>query len=273
MSLRILDWDGDFSDSRLGEAAVTIGVFDGVHLGHQELIGRIVRKGPNPTVVTFYENPKKMLGPQLFEGDIYSLRQKLAIFEGLGVSQVILIDFSANFSKLSGREFLKRLEDRVKIIFLAVGSNFRCGYRQDTGANRIKEENERRGIPTEVLDPVEISVLPGAGPVNSSRIRASILSGDVGQAAILMGRNVELDLEDIGSLDCKPAGMGPGDCCFEYNPGAHDRVIPAVGQYRVLVQPGRRDGKLLAGDGKVFLYGEKRFFGEGYSPVKSVEFL
>jgi len=92
MSLRVIEWPSFLEDSppefSCGEgisegAAMAIGVFDGVHLGHQALIERIVSRGPNPTVVTFRENPKKALsriagagtsGP--YKGDLYSLKQK-----------------------------------------------------------------------------------------------------------------------------------------------------------------------------------------------------
>ena len=195
MSLRIIEWEtlikGSVSPPGLTpdfmpNAAMTIGVFDGLHLGHRELINRIVRRGPNPTVVTFRENPKKVVSPDRYEGDIFSLEQKMTAFEQMGVERVVLIDFSEKFSKLTGREFIDLLDKRGRMVFLAIGSNFRCGYQQDTNADLIRELNERKGIPTEVVQPV----IFGNGPVSSSRIRSAISSGDLKLAAALMGRDL-----------------------------------------------------------------------------------
>ncbi|MDR1903315.1 MAG: adenylyltransferase/cytidyltransferase family protein, partial [Treponema sp.] len=119
-------------------SAMTIGVFDGVHRGHQALIREVVERGPFPTVITFKQNPKSILNPQSYTGDIFSLRQKLECFEALGVERTILIDFSDNFSKLKGQEFIDILKKRGNLVFLIIGRNFRCGYKLDTDAARVK---------------------------------------------------------------------------------------------------------------------------------------
>ncbi len=173
MSLRVIEWPSFLDDSPPDFcSAMAIGVFDGVHLGHQALIERIVRRGPNPTVVTFRENPKKVLsriaGTETsgqYKRNIYSLKQKIEIFDSLGVKFLVLIDFSEEFSKLKGREFLDLLGNNGKMAFLAVGSNFRCGFAQDTDAVLAKKVNEEKGIPTELIMPVYSA---GSRPVSSS---------------------------------------------------------------------------------------------------------
>jgi riboflavin kinase/FMN adenylyltransferase len=240
MSLEIIEWPA----ASAVESAMTIGVFDGVHLGHLELIKTIVRRGPNPTVVTFRENPKKLVSPKTYHGDLFSLKQKLKAFENLGIGRVILIDFSEEFSKLKGQEFLSLLEEQGKAVFLAIGSDFRCGCRQDTGPEAILAVNERKGIPTEIVPPVRC----GAGLVSSSRIRSAILSGDMKEAAVLSGRNIELDLSDLEpvSRDGKKV----------YDPGRVHRIVPGPGTYPVLMYPGGSDGLAITENGKVFLPGE-----------------
>ena len=260
MSLRIIEWP-DFLKSCAAPVgcaapagcAMTIGVFDGVHLGHQALIKKITERGPNPTVVTFRENPKKVISPQKYKGDIFSLRQKLDVFEQMGISRLILIDFSEEFSKLKGWEFLNLLEERGKMSFLAIGSNFRCGYRQDTDAEYIEAMNRKNGIPTEVIPPVAIPLESGIEPVNSSRIRSAIISGDIRTAAALMGRNFELDISDIKTEE------QVYDIC-----SAH-RILPACGQYQVIVKPGGMNAKAFIQNGKLRL--------EPAWPGMSLEFL
>jgi riboflavin kinase/FMN adenylyltransferase len=241
---------------------MTIGVFDAVHLGHRELIQRIVRRGPNPTVITFRENPKKRVFPNLYDGDLYSFKQKLTVFDSLGVSRVVLIDFSEEFCKLKGTEFLDLLEDRGKMAFLAIGINFRCGYQQDTGADLVKEINEDRGIPTELVAPV---VPEGeTAPVSSSIVRAAVKAGDIGTAAALMGRNVELDLSDIKgvfSLVKEREGL-------VYDFRSVNRIIPTTGEYHVLIYPGGVVCVAEMYDGKVSLPKTERDY-----PAESLEFI
>jgi len=235
---------------------MTIGVFDGLHLGHRELIERITRRGPNPTVLTFRENPKKIVSPETHEGDIFTLKQKLAAFERLGVHRLVLIDFSENFSKLSGKEFFDLLETRGKMVFLAIGCNFRCGYQQDTDADSAREMNERKGIPTVVVPPVQAN----AGVVSSSRIRFAISSGDLVLAAALMGRNVELDISDIAPV------FGQS---VVYDLRSVNRIIPAFGRYAVRIHPACINSWVdIDYNGKVFL---PRM--SALETVESLEFL
>lgn len=265
MSLAVSDW-GESDVRAFGgrPSAATIGVFDGVHRGHAELIRRVAERGPNPTVITFRENPKKILAPESYTGDIFSLEQKLEIFDGFGVRQVMLIDFSLDFSKIKGLEFAALLEKRLDLVFLAVGSNFRCGYRQDTDAEFIRRINEGRGIPTEIVPPV----LEDGLPVSSSRVRAAVAKGDVAAAAVLLGRNLELDLRGISP---RQERRGEAEGCF-FNARLLHRGIPAGGCYAALVKTA--DGGFRA---DVIVNREGVFipFGAGFGPgnAKGVEFL
>ena len=266
MSLELIEWAGFLDAAVTGESAITVGVFDGVHLGHKALIDRIVRRGPNPTVVTFRDNPKKTVSgapaqeersdsgqaaSRVYEGDLYSLKQKLAVFDDLGVRRVVLIDFSPDFSKLSGREFLEILQKSGRMVFLAIGVNFRCGFQQDTGSQLIREINDSKGITTELVPPVTEPLTNGSGPVSSSRIRSAIICGDLKLARALMGRNFGLDLSDInpvcGRMERKNRKT------YIYDLRSVQRISPARGQYSVLMYPGRKAGEVEMEDGKVFL--------------------
>jgi len=254
MSLRVIEWQEFFEDSPPDfSSAMAIGVFDGVHLGHQALIEKIVRRGPNPTVVTFRENPKKVLwriagagAPGSYKGDIYSLKQKMEVFNSLGVKFLVLIDFSENFSKLKGREFLDLLGAKRKMAFLAIGDNFRCGFRQDTDAVLARKVNEEKGIPTELIPPVYSA---GSGPVSSSLIRQAVLAGNLKLASELLGRNFSLDLSDI-----KPEYNGSG---YVYDLCSVSRIAPVAGRYSVLMFPygfaAGKAGQVSSEEGKIFL--------------------
>jgi riboflavin kinase/FMN adenylyltransferase len=219
--MRCLEWS-QFLCLSPGErevSAITLGVFDGVHRGHSALIERIVRRGPCPTVITFRENPKWRIAPREYEGDLFSLEQKLSAFSGLGVERVILIDFTENFSKIEGKDFIGLLNDRGQPSFMALGANFRCGYKQDTGVSAIVEINRPRGIETEILP----HVMEGGEPVSSSRIRRAISRGDLALASRLLGRKAGLYLGDMSS----------GGNVFDV--AARRRITPPDGSYGVFL--------------------------------------
>jgi riboflavin kinase/FMN adenylyltransferase len=253
--MRVIEWSrftgarftGDFLPEDRG-LSLTIGVFDGVHRGHQELIRRIVSRSPGSTVVTFTRNPKQVLSPDTYHGDIFSLKQKLAVFESLGVSRTVLIDFSGDFSKLTGREFIGLLKRRCRIEYVALGTNFRCGHRLDTGAAAIRSWMNEDGVTTDLVRPV----MEGRRPVSSSRIRAAVSRGDLSAAALLLGRTVRIDLSDI------PARAAGED--LSYDAASAFRILPPEGRYRALLYgAGALEGietEISIGDGRILVPGK-----------------
>ncbi|MDR2767566.1 MAG: FAD synthetase family protein [Treponema sp.] len=185
-----LDWDtlADAPPSPGKKTALTIGVFDGVHLGHQALLDRIRSKAPEllPAAVTFRENPKKIISPHSYRGNIISFEEKCSLFEEFGVELCVIIDFSRNFSKMGGRDFVEALSRSLDPAYAAVGINFHCGYRRDTGTDGFKALAEARGIEVEILAPV----LERGIPVSSSRVRDALGAGRFEEAERLLGRKL-----------------------------------------------------------------------------------
>jgi riboflavin kinase/FMN adenylyltransferase len=191
--MNVVSWnDYVHGPSQFGSLAAAVGVFDGMHIGHQELI-RAVKKRPGlrSAVVTFTENPKRFFRSSLYPGDIMTLRQRLESLEAYGVDVTILIDFSSDFSKLTGREFLSLLNSGRNLSFLVIGQNFRCGQGLDTGSREIKEFCAENGIEMELVRPIRVD----GQPVSSSRIRSAIKDGRLEDAKRLMGRPFEPDLQ------------------------------------------------------------------------------
>jgi riboflavin kinase/FMN adenylyltransferase len=203
---------------------MTVGVFDGVHRGHQALIERVVRHDGRfvPVIVTFRQNHKKA-GAGGYAGDILSFRQKTALLESLGAALILIIDFSESFRHLPGLEFIRLLEEHGNMGFLAVGSNFRCGYRLDADAPAIRRTNALRGIPTDIVE----SLTEGAHPISSSRVRASIAGGGLRKAAAMLGRNYTVDVSDA----LAPSD-GPG---IAWDIASLGRVLPPPGRYPALL--------------------------------------
>jgi riboflavin kinase / FMN adenylyltransferase len=227
--MKILTWE-DFlrSDLARDPLAAAVGVFDGLHIGHMALIHEVLARDMVKGIVTFSENPKKTLKPQSFHGDIFTLDQRLETLSELGLDLCVLIDFSGDFSKLAGKNFLSLLRDRGNLRFLAVGADFRCGYRLDIGAQDIRSYYDGLGIETRIIAPL----LWADRPVSSSRIRKAILDGRLGDARSMLGREYELDLRRAR------ASSEGGKLFLELG---HDQVAPPDGLYEAeLVFTGER---------------------------------
>jgi riboflavin kinase / FMN adenylyltransferase len=206
--------------------AAAVGVFDGLHIGHMRLIREVLgREGLAKGVVTFRENPKKVLRPSDFHGDLFTLDQKLEAFSALGLELCVLIDFSGDFSKLAGRKFLSLLRDRSDLRFLAVGADFKCGHRLDTSAEDIRNFYEGLGVETRLLEPV----LWSGRPVSSSGIRRAIMDGRLDDVRSMLGRDYELDMRGA-----RASSEGRG-FRLAAMPG---QVEPPPGKYRVTVALG-----------------------------------
>ncbi|MDR3275865.1 MAG: FAD synthetase family protein [Treponema sp.] len=250
--MKVLDWSA-FTEGGLwgggtpGRTALTVGVFDGIHRGHQALISRIVAWKPEllPTVVSFRQNPKDLLRRKNGRRDILSQHRKQAILEKFGVEALVLIDFSENFSKLSGKQFFDLLLWGGNPGFLVIGSDFRCGYQMDTGAAGIGSMAALAGVPTEVVVRIGESGFEGH-PISSSLIRNVIAGGGLERAAAMLGRNVELDLE---GLEWEDRGAGRF-----YRAGF--LALPPPGRYSALVfgnGGSTVDAEVIVEDGGVLL--------------------
>ena len=200
--MQVIEWTRFLKDGLPHKeklSSITIGVFDGVHLGHQSLIEKIVSHNVDnvPVVITFRQNHKiekhtqNNREPTEFpnKSNIQSLRQKTAVLESLGVKITVVIDFTESFMRMPGIEFLEILLKHGRVGFLAVGNSFRCGYRLDTDAATIQKFFASRNIPVEIVP----EVMEGGLPISSSRIRDAIASGNLPLAEKMLGRLLQPD--------------------------------------------------------------------------------
>jgi riboflavin kinase/FMN adenylyltransferase len=186
--MRIIEWR-DFLENGLHSekpASLTIGVFDGIHLGHRALIERITAKRPflTPSIITFRDNHKLENSARA----IQTFEQKAAIFEKAGIEILIVIDFTDSFKRMTGDEFLRILYEHGNAGFLAIGSSFRCGYKLDTDASAIRDFFNERNVPVEIMP----DVLEDGQPVSSSRIRSAIAGGNLALAEKMLGYSIQV---------------------------------------------------------------------------------
>ncbi|MDR2516807.1 MAG: FAD synthetase family protein [Spirochaetaceae bacterium] len=248
--MKVFDWKefsgGAFLDFAAGQrSALTVGVFDGLHRGHAALLQAIRERNELiPLVITCRRNPKEFLKKSAFTGDILSLSRKLELFDEAGAAAAVLIDFSARFSTMAGKDFLTLLLKWGNPAYAAVGSNFHCGHRMDTGAAETRAFFAASGVHVTVVE----SVRRGEDRVSSSRIRAAIRAGNVAQAAEMLGRPVEIDL---------PVGTRHYDGREYVRFRMRGRVLPPGGTWPVLVRrnglpPARAEARIA--DGEIALF-------------------
>ena len=195
--MKVYSWN-EFTQGHLrniSAASATIGVFDGVHIGHQRLIRNTVScKETTPVLFTFTKSPLSTLRNSGFQEYIMNIDDRLQVVRDIGIEKTVLIDFSLDFSKLSGAAFFLLILEYIGLRDLSIGMNFRCGYRADMGSEEIQTFLESRTVRVHVIDPVLFEGIP----VSSTRIRETIRAGDIIRAAGMLGREYSIKLLSTG---------------------------------------------------------------------------
>jgi riboflavin kinase / FMN adenylyltransferase len=169
----------DPSELAEAERAVAIGTFDGVHRGHRAVIDAAKGTGFRSTVVTFHPHPREVLGYEVHL--LSTFERRLELIEQAGVDELLVVEFTADLSRLSPEEFVSRVLAPIGTRIVLAGENFRFGR----GRRGDVELLRRIGF-----DVRAVPLLPG---VSSSRIREALSAGDVVEAARMLGRPPELE--------------------------------------------------------------------------------
>ncbi|MBI9100797.1 MAG: FAD synthetase family protein [Spirochaetales bacterium] len=194
--IQVISWD-DFLKKNPWEnqkTSVTIGVFDGIHPGHQQLIKRLTSDEElTPIVFTFKVNPAMLTRPKTFKGNILTLEQKIERVEKFGVKGAVIIDFSSDFSKLTGRNFFSHIGSKTKLSQVVLGENHRLGHKGETGADDARIFLQKKGIKVFIED----SILQNESPLSSTRVRNAIIEGHLNRVPELLGFEHILDFRGL----------------------------------------------------------------------------
>ncbi len=169
--------------------AVTLGNFDGVHLGHQRafaLLKERARVLHAPAIaVTFEPHPVSVLRPDNAPKRILTPRLKQEVIAAQSIDHLVVIHFTREFSRITAEEFVSRvLVEKLHVAELVLGANFRFGHGREGDLQSLRSLGERFGF---VVHQVEASE-HGGEIISSSRIRRSLEEGAVGEAAAMLGR-------------------------------------------------------------------------------------
>lgn len=174
-------------------SAVTIGNFDGVHRGHQAMLGRLAdvaaRRGLAVCALTFEPHPKEVFTPQQAPTRLTSLREKLELLMAHGVERTHVAHFTRAFAGMSPQDFIERVLVRtLGARWILVGEDFRFGSRRGGDVALLRAEGGRCGFEVETVSNVELDGLR----ISSSEVRAALAAGELDRAALLLGRRYSI---------------------------------------------------------------------------------
>ena len=162
--------------------SVAIGIFDGVHAGHQEILAEAARHG-RVVALTFYPHPTSIFAPERTPSAIVSLDDRIALLELNGASEVVVVEFTKEFSSKSPDEFIQEvLVNQLHATHVTVGANFTFGHKASGNVDYLKKYAQGFDVSA-----VELKEDRGSA-ISSTRIRNLIVDGDVERAAELLTR-------------------------------------------------------------------------------------
>lgn len=169
-------------------AVVTIGTFDGVHIGHQKIIKRLINTGKDEglksVILTFFPHPRMVLQKDSSIKLINSIQERHDILDGLGLDYLLIKKFTQEFSRLSAEDFVKEvLVDKINAKRVIIGYDHRFGRNRNADINDLKVFGETYGFDVEEISAQDINDVS----VSSTKIRAALMAGDIQKANTYLG--------------------------------------------------------------------------------------
>ena len=219
-----------------GPSVAVIGNFDGVHLGHREILSAVVEEarglGGTSVAITFDPHPDRFLRPQEAPKLLTPMEERLRLLASTGIDAVVMLDFDAALAGLPAREFVRRiLVQALGVAALHEGGNFRFGHNAEAGVKELRQFGAEFGFAVHVHEPVRVKGLE----VSSSAIRALVASGDLRRARWMLGRPFS-----VCSAPARGRGIGTRLLVPTVNLAPYDGLLPAFGVYVTRLTVGGR---------------------------------
>jgi riboflavin kinase/FMN adenylyltransferase len=216
------------------ETLLTIGVFDGIHLGHQRLLTHLrdeaQKKNWLSGVVTFKSHPKAVLSPENKLLWLSDAETKISLLRGLGIDVIVVLPFTSELARLTAQRFVQLLKEHLKMRGLIVGPDFALGRDREGNAEKLRLLGQEMGFSVGVIPPV---VLDGQ-VVSSSAIRQALAQGDMKKTEKLFGRLFSLNGQVV-SGDRRGRGLGFPTANLELKP---EQALPSDGVYVTIAHVG-----------------------------------
>jgi riboflavin kinase/FMN adenylyltransferase len=210
-----------------GPAVAAIGNFDGVHLGHQEILSAVVAEARQlnalSVAITFDPHPEQFLRPAQAPQLLTPLTERLRLLALTGIDIVLVLPFDQAFSELSADDFVRKiLVDTLAVRSLHEGGNFRFGRCAEADVEDLKRFGSTFGFAVHIHSPVKVRGLE----VSSSTIRERVTAGDLKRARWMLGRPFS-----VRSTQARGRGIGTRLLVPTVNLAAYDGLLPAFGVY------------------------------------------
>ncbi len=182
------EWLARFGEQR-PPTAMTIGNFDGVHLGHQQILRRVVERAEKSNwmaaVLTFFPHPARVLRPEQAPPLLATLDQRLAAFEAAKIDAALVLNFDRALAQVTAEDFVQRyLVETMRAKAVLVGGSFRFGHRQAGDVNLLRELGKRWGFEVDVVPPVTMEGVA----VSSTAVREAVRDGRMEDARKFLRR-------------------------------------------------------------------------------------
>lgn len=248
----------------LSSSVVTIGNFDGVHLGHQALLRRVVERaratGATAAVLTFDPHPTHVLAPKRAPKLLTTLPEKLRLIEAAGIDLVWVRHFTRELSAMTPAEFFEdALVRGLHASAVVVGPNFRFGHRQAGDINTLAELGQSAGCDVEVMEALRLR----GQMVSSSRIRELAELGRVHQAGRLLGRPFSVSGPIVSGLGIGRAQTVPTLNLAPLDP-RFPRQLPRTGVYVTYTRVAGATHQSVANVGRKPTFGEHELTVESF---------
>jgi len=209
------------------DTLLTIGVFDGVHLGHKYLLSQLTKQARERNllsgVVTFNQHPQEVLSPQTRLPFLTNLAQRTELIKNEGVEAVITLSFTAELAQLSARQFATLLQKYLRMRGLVLGPDFALGRGREGNTIALSALGEDMGFTVTTISPVTIN-----GEVASSTaVRNALANGDIKRVLKLTGRPFSLS-GPVAKGTGRGTGLGFPTTNIATDPG---QALPADGVY------------------------------------------
>jgi riboflavin kinase/FMN adenylyltransferase len=232
---------------RRRQSAVTIGAFDGIHIGHLKILGEVVLLarglGIRGVVLTFEPHPISVIQPHEAPCLLTSTEEKIGLIKEAGIDEAVILRFNPKLAQQSAEWFVENvLLSRLGMTRLVIGYDFRFGRGREGDASYLESLGEESGFGVDIVPPVRYL----SHPVSSTRVRTALLRGDVKAAGKMLGRPYSFT-----GVVTKGEGRGKTLAYPTANLEMTDpkKMLPSRGIYaaRVQVGPGEFPGALYIG--------------------------
>jgi len=220
---------------------LTIGIFDGVHLGHRYLISKLKElakpEGLLSGVVTFRQHPQEVLSPQTRLPFLTDLEQRINLLKNEGVEAVIPLSFTPELASLKPRQFLSLLKKYLRMRGLVVGPDFALGQNREGNADTLRRLGQEMGFMVTVVPPIIIN----GEVVSSTAVRNALAEGDMKRVQNLVGRPFSLHGHVVtgtgrgiklgfptANVDVAPEQALPADGVYASRAHLDDQIYPAM---------------------------------------------